>query len=156
MTTKEFGRCLSGSPRTCSPLWTATTGGIVDSSPAVAGGVVYVGSADGKLYAFDAAGVSGCSGTPTTCLPLWTTSIVGIHQSSPAVANGLVYIGLSNGQVDAFDANGATNCSGTPKTCIALWSSAAAGALVDSGPVVVNGHVYFGSNGGGFFADGLP
>lgn len=32
--------------------WTATTGSSVDSSPAVANGVVYVGSRDGKLYAY--------------------------------------------------------------------------------------------------------
>ena len=38
--------------RACPPLWTATTGGQVFSSPAVANGVVYVGSTDGKLYAF--------------------------------------------------------------------------------------------------------
>ena len=36
----------------CAPLWTATTGGAVTSSPAVANGVVYVGSGDTKLHAF--------------------------------------------------------------------------------------------------------
>ena len=35
-------------------LWTATTGGAVDSSPAVANGVVYVGSDDDKVYALNA------------------------------------------------------------------------------------------------------
>src|SRR5690349_16595963 len=34
--------------------WTYTTGGAIESSPAVAGGVVYVGSHDNNLYAFDA------------------------------------------------------------------------------------------------------
>src|SRR5206468_761088 len=38
--------------KTCTPLWTGATGGAVESSPAVAGGVVYVGSFDTKLYAF--------------------------------------------------------------------------------------------------------
>jgi PQQ-like domain len=33
--------------------WAATTGGVIQSSPAVADDVVYVGSSDGKLYAFD-------------------------------------------------------------------------------------------------------
>ncbi len=42
----------SGTPKACKPLWTAATGGYVYSSPAVANGVVYVGSYDGKLYAF--------------------------------------------------------------------------------------------------------
>ena len=62
----------SGSPKTCAPLWTATTGDQVLSSPAVAYGVVYVGSNDHKLYAFDAAGSTNCSGSPKTCAPLWT------------------------------------------------------------------------------------
>jgi outer membrane protein assembly factor BamB len=42
----------SGVPRSCQPLWTATTASYVISSPAVANGVVHVGSNDGNLYAF--------------------------------------------------------------------------------------------------------
>ena len=42
----------SGTPTFCLPLWTGSTGGGVDSSPAIANGMVYVGSQDGKLYAF--------------------------------------------------------------------------------------------------------
>ena len=34
--------------------WAYTTGGNVDSSPAVAGGTVYVGSGDHKVYALSA------------------------------------------------------------------------------------------------------
>ena len=37
--------------------WSAATGSSATSSPAVVNGVAYVGSADGKLDAFDAAGV---------------------------------------------------------------------------------------------------
>ena len=33
-------------------LWSYTTGSAVESSPAVANGVVYVGSYDDKVYAF--------------------------------------------------------------------------------------------------------
>jgi outer membrane protein assembly factor BamB len=33
-------------------LWSYATGGMVESSPAVANGVVYVGSDDGNVYAF--------------------------------------------------------------------------------------------------------
>src|SRR5712692_3958655 len=58
------------------------------SSPAVANGVVYVGSDDDKLYAFKA---NGC-GQPT-CSPLWTASVGSAIWSSPAVANGVVYVG---------------------------------------------------------------
>jgi eukaryotic-like serine/threonine-protein kinase len=35
-------------------LWTASTGGVIISSPAVSAGLVYVGSADNLLYAFTA------------------------------------------------------------------------------------------------------
>ena len=78
--------------------WTATTGGGIDSSPAVANGVVYVGSGDDKLYAFKAA---GC-GQPT-CLPLWTATTGGEIYSSPAVANGVVYVGSLDDKLYAFE-----------------------------------------------------
>ncbi len=41
------------SAATGQPLWSAATGGSIESSPAVANGVVYVGSDDGSLHAFD-------------------------------------------------------------------------------------------------------
>jgi outer membrane protein assembly factor BamB len=37
---------------TGAKLWSFATGSYVESSPAVADGVVYVGSLDGKVYAF--------------------------------------------------------------------------------------------------------
>jgi hypothetical protein len=95
--------------------WTATTGSGVDSSPAVANGVVYVGSNDQKLYAFDASGSAGCAGTPEACAPLWSALTGGGVVSSPAVANGLVYVGSWDGNLYAFDAGGKTNCTGTPE-----------------------------------------
>jgi outer membrane protein assembly factor BamB len=124
--------------------WTATTGGLVDSSPAVANGVVYVGSDDKKLYAFDAAGVSNCSGTPKSCSPIWSAPTGGVVFSSPAVVDGVVYVGSEDQELYAFDATGRVNCSGTPKTCSPLWT-AATGGLVDSSPAVINGVVYVGS-----------
>src|SRR5439155_25819740 len=55
----------SGTPKTCKPLWTGRTGFLIDgSSPVVAGGVVYVASEEDKLYAFSAAGTTGCSRRP--------------------------------------------------------------------------------------------
>ena len=77
-----------------SPVVDALTGGDdVISSPAVVNGIVYVGSQDGKLYAYDAAGSTGCSGSPKTCSPLWTVETGGSVYSSPAIANGVVYVG---------------------------------------------------------------
>jgi outer membrane protein assembly factor BamB len=136
----------SGTPATCTPLWTATTSGvIITSSPTVANGVVYVGSNDGKLYAFDAAGVTGCSGSPKTCIPLWTATTGGGINSSPGVVNGVVYVGSNDGKLYAFDAAGVTGCSGTPKTCTPLWTTAPNGSIY-SAPAVVNGVAYVGSN----------
>src|SRR5205807_1916897 len=80
----------SGSPpnKTCTPLWTGTIGAVIESSPAVAGGMVYVGANNGKLYAFDAAGSTNCSGTPKTCTPLWTGQAGGFVESSPTGDGG--------------------------------------------------------------------
>jgi len=50
----------------CSPLWSSHTGSPIVSSPAVSDGVVYVGSNDGKLYAFDLA--AGSAGVPRPAL----------------------------------------------------------------------------------------
>ncbi len=41
----------SGTPKRCAPLWSATTLGAITASPAVANGMLYIGSQNG-LYAF--------------------------------------------------------------------------------------------------------
>jgi outer membrane protein assembly factor BamB len=69
----------------------------VRSSPAVANGVVYVGSDDGRLYAF---GAGGCGAA--TCAPLWSYATGSAVRSSPAVANGMVYVGSDDGRLYAF------------------------------------------------------
>jgi outer membrane protein assembly factor BamB len=137
----------SGDPKTCTPLWTAATGGLLLSlsSPAIANGVAYIGSTDGRLYAFDATGDTNCSGIPKTCAPLWTAVTADeIVHSSPAVANGVVYIGSQDHSVYAFDATGDVNCSGAPKVCTPLWS-ATTGAGISASPVVAYGRVFVGS-----------
>jgi outer membrane protein assembly factor BamB len=120
--------------------WSATTGGTVRSSPAVVNGVVYVGSEDHNLYAFDAA-----SGTT-----LWTATTGGPLDSSPAVVNGVVYVGSGDGSLYAFDATGA-GCSGSPKTCNPLWT-APTGSPVFSSPAVANGVVYVNSEDNSLYA----
>jgi outer membrane protein assembly factor BamB len=132
--------------RSGAQLWAAPTGGTVFSSPAVADGVVYVGSDDFSLYAFDAAGETGCSGTPKTCAPLWTAATSGVVRSTPAGGAGVVYVADLAAPLDsrlyAFDAAGQTGCSGQPKTCAPLWTAAAGGL---SSPAVAHGTVYIGS-----------
>lgn len=73
--------------------WTFTTNGDVISSPAVAGGVVYVGSEDGHIYAVDR----------TNGTLLWDYITGGAVTSSPAVANGLLYIGSMDGKLYCFE-----------------------------------------------------
>jgi len=84
----------AGVPRFSAVKWKFHTGGYVISSPAVADGVVYVGSTDHNLYAVDAA-----SGTLKWKFP--TKSRV---MSSPAVAGGLVYFESYDGNLYAVDA----------------------------------------------------
>ena len=127
------------------PRWAGGTGNSIESSPAVANGVVYVGSDDSKLYAFDAAGNTNCGTPPNICFPLWTATTGGVVKSSPAVANGVVYVGSFDHNLYAFDAAGSINCAGTPKVCGALWT-ATTGGVVESSPAVANGEVYVGSD----------
>jgi len=62
------------------------------SSPAVAGGVVYLGSDDHNLYAFNA----------KTGAKLWSYETGDVVVSSPVVVNGMVYVGSLDGKLYAF------------------------------------------------------
>ncbi len=71
-------------------------GAAVVSSPAVANGVVYVGSSDQNVYALNA----------STGALLWKYTTGGqIDHSSPAVTNGVVYVGSFDGNVYALNAS---------------------------------------------------
>jgi outer membrane protein assembly factor BamB len=74
----------------------------VDSSPAVANGVIYTGSYDGNVYALNA----------TSGAKLWSyTTGFGVD-SSPAVADGVVYIASYHGYVYAL--GGSSTSTPTP------------------------------------------
>jgi outer membrane protein assembly factor BamB len=64
------------------------------SSPAVANGVVYIGSGDHNVYAIDAA----------TGRLRWTFSTGNVVHASPAVADGMVFIGSWDRNFYALDA----------------------------------------------------
>lgn len=119
-----------------APLWAYQTGGLVASSPTVANSLVYVGSEDGKFYAFDAT----CH---STCQPLWLYQTDDKIESSPAVSNGVVYVGSFDGKLYAFDATCRTACQ-------PLWSYQTGNGIFSS-PAVANSLVYVGS-GAGFYA----
>lgn len=118
----------------CAPLWQGLAGAqsILDSSPAVSNGVVFVGAFDGKLYAFDA---DGC-GQPT-CQPLWTGTTGGSIESSPTVSHGIVFIGSDDGKLYTFDANGC----GQP-SCQPLWTGSVGFPMFSSSPAISKGMVF--------------
>ena len=91
--------------------WTATTGGPVDSSPAVANGAVYIGSDDGKVYACNA----------TTGATLWTATMGGAVKSTPAVDNGIVYVGSEDDKIYALETRRRARRSG-PSPRLAWWT----------------------------------
>jgi outer membrane protein assembly factor BamB len=119
------GKVWAVRPSTGSVVWTATTAGSVDSSPAVSGGgIVYVGSDDHKVYALNA----------KTGAVVWTKNTGAEVESSAAVAEGVVYIGSWDGNLYALDAS----------TGAVRWT-----ARTDSGtssPIVANGLVYIASS----------
>lgn len=128
--------------------------GVLDGAPltpaVVSGGVAYVGatsssnSNESALYAFDAAGVTGCSGSPRTCSARWTTSpLPSGFMLPPSIAGDVALVALSGLPLRAYDAAGVTNCGGAPKHCDPLWTTAPLGQS-SSTAVAANGLVYQG------------
>lgn len=120
----------------CRPLWKGVGGTepFLVSSPAVTGGVAFVGSFDGKIYAFDA---GGCGGP--LCRPLWTGQVGDHLDSSPAVADGMVFAGSTDGHFAAFDADGCGQAE-----CDPLWT-ASLHSLDIASPTVAEGRVFVGN-----------
>jgi outer membrane protein assembly factor BamB len=131
-----FAAAGCGQP-TCDPLWRGIGGteSFLISSPAVASGVVYVGSFDGTLFAF---GAAGCGAS--ICEPLWTGSTGGPIDSSPAVAGGLVFVGTTDGSLYAFPAAGCRSA-----TCSPLWRGLTGGSIDIASPTVADGVVLVGN-----------
>ncbi len=131
--------CATGGG-SCSPLWSgqlAMTGGVGFTTPAVNGNGVYVGSSDGKLYAFSA----GCGAS--TCGPLWTGDVGGSVSSPTVTASGsyntqAVFVGSSNGNLYAFSGS----CGAS--TCTPVWTASTFGAI-NTAPALASGVVYVGT-----------
>jgi outer membrane protein assembly factor BamB len=127
--------------------WVFRTGELIVSSPAVATGTVYVGSADNFLYAIDA----------KTGKQKWKFDAHG-NVSSPAVSDGRVYIVSLDGKLYAVDAstgaakwNFATQGESRSTAPGVDGASPAHELMPDpwdfflSAPTVANGVIYFGS-----------
>ena len=133
-------------------LMTGQAGPFLGSSPIVANGVVYIGSEDGKLYAYKA---TGC-GTAKECQPLWFSEPAGGKiDSAPAIIDGKVYIGSMDRRLYVYNASG---CGRPP--CAPLWISKAIGEpgepmdnfAITTSPVVADGIVYVTSHDGKLYA----
>jgi outer membrane protein assembly factor BamB len=88
------GVYASAAPTLAAPAWTFRTGAKVLSSPVVAEGTLYVGSADHHLYALDA----------KTGALKWRFQAAGAIASSPAVAEGRVIFSSLDGLIHGLDA----------------------------------------------------
>jgi outer membrane protein assembly factor BamB len=119
------GYSTSTAPNTNQTLWNYTTGDRVFSSPAVVGGIVYVGSRDGNVYALDA----------STGAKVWNYTTGSWVDSSPAVVGGLVYVGSADQNVYCLNA----------ATGALVWNYTTGGWVDESSPAVVGGIVYVGS-----------
>ena len=93
---------------------------IIDSSPAVVGGVLYIGADDGRFYALDSS-----SGNL-----LWNRTLGSFTVSSPAVVKGVVYVSVWEGLDYALNAS----------TGEVIWNSSR--MYSSSSPAVVNGLHY--------------
>src|SRR5437870_7818264 len=103
-------------PRTLKLLWTFEAGNSIESSAAIVGGTVFVGSQKGELVAPNLD--NGAA--------LWKYSTgAPIGESSPAVSNGVVYIGDLAGVLHAVNAPDGKR----------LWTFKA-GSEIKSSPVV--------------------
>jgi outer membrane protein assembly factor BamB len=142
-------------------LWIYNSNRMVQSSPAVADGYVFVGSRDAYICCLNASNgdrvwmygfgyeiwsspaiYNGCvyfgaddgyvySLNMTTGAPVWKSKIGGEVRSSPAIVDGRVYIGSGDHNVYALNTSDGTT----------IWSSPTS-YRVDSSPAVSDGIVY--------------
>jgi outer membrane protein assembly factor BamB len=167
-TGKHPGPGPAGDPRL---RWRVDTHGEVYSSPAVVGGILYLGTKEGYLLAlneetgeeiwrFDtgggivrssptvvdgtiylAAGYSLFALEALSGQPRWQSTIQFAGPSSPVMVEGFVYVSSEEGTVYSFEA-------GTGRQ---RWEYQAEG-LVFSSPAVAGGTVFFGSDSGDLYA----
>jgi outer membrane protein assembly factor BamB len=119
------GVSQSDVPQTLKHLWTYEAGDSIESSAAIVGGTVFVGSQKGELAALNL----------DNGAVFWKYTIDSpIGESSPAYSNGVVYVGDLGGWLHAVNAS----------TGKKIWAFKA-GNEIKSSPVVVGDRVLIGS-----------
>ena len=112
-------------PKPLKLHWSYQAKDSIESSAAIADGVVYVGSMDSSLFAIDLA----------TGKLRWRYATTGpVQESSPCTHGGIVYVGDLNGVFHAVDASNGK----------ARWTYKAAGEIKSS-PNWYGNQIYFGS-----------
>lgn len=110
------GAIVAVDERTGALRWVVRTGDIVGSAPAVDGGLVYVGSADGDLYALDVG----------TGKERWRTPLGGpVYESAPVVVDGVVYIQSGGAASSPAVENGVVYVGGGARPDATAWPGAA-------------------------------
>ena len=112
--------------------WSVFTGKYVFSSPAIdADGTIYIGSANGRLYALN----------PTGAVK-WTFQTGAEIQSSPAIGrDGTIYFGSADSKVYALGSDGSEK-----------WEFATGNSILCSPTLGADGTIYIGSRDGRFYA----
>src|SRR4030095_13127766 len=126
------GISSSSAPTTLKVLWTYELGDIIESSAAIAGGVVYVGGGNGDLAALDL-------DSGKLKWKYSTGNLIG--ESSPAVGADAVFVGDLGGLMHAVRIVDGK----------ALWVFKTA-SEIKSSPVLADGAVLFGSYDGNLYA----
>ena len=157
--------------------WATLTAGVVESSPAVVRGVVYVSAGDVGVGQAELYAIRTSNGTV-----IWSQVIGGQDPSDPTVAGSSVYLGtLTDHSLRSFDAStgdlrwtfNAAGSVGTPTvvgnvayvssgaflvyaidttTGTKIWSAHTGGDVYFSTPAVANGTVFVGSEDGNVYA----
>lgn len=151
-------------PNTNPTAWRVYLGASSKATPTVIDGIVYVGTNDGKLRAFDAKdgrelwsvdtgaeilaqplissgrvyaanGLGTVAAYSTSGEPLWTFSADDAVYSSPIEVDGKIVFGCNSGKLYAIDA----------ATGKLAWTNADAGYSIESKPFALDGRIYYGA-----------
>ena len=131
-TANTIGELFALDIKTGVRKWVFQTGGKVYSTPAVANGVVVVGSSDNYIY-----GVDSKSGDN-----MWKVKANHAVLGSPAIYKNRVFIGASDGIFRCLDL----------QTGRVIWTFDKVNNFVSTKPTIADGKVIFGSWGNGFYA----
>jgi len=151
-----FAAAGCGGGRSCQPVFRGVLqNAVVDSSPAIVGGIIYVGDFGGRLYAFD---MQACAARHNLfCPPLWTAQAGPEEELSTAPAVGAHFVFVSSllndpnvltGRLDAFRVGGCGNPPNVP--CAPAWSADISGP--GAGQTVAGDTLFVAS--GQLFGDG--